>query len=100
VNAQVRVRPRAEGDIRRARDWYERQRPGLGDEFLACVAAALASLEERSDRFPDYYRGFRRAFTPRFPYKIFFRIEGELVIVFRVLHASRDHPAILDREGR
>ena len=24
--------------------------------------------------------------------------EGDLIIVFRVLHAARDHPGILDRE--
>lgn len=98
MNSQVRVRRRAEDDIRKARDWYERRRTGLGAEFLASVANALARLEELPERFPEYYRGFRRAFTPRFPYKIFFRIEADLVIVFRVLHAARSHAAILDEE--
>lgn len=94
----VNVRRRAEADIRAARDWYEEQRAGLGNEFLACVADTLTSLEERPDRYPDYYQGFRRAFVPRFPYKVFFQLEGNLTIVFRVLHAARDYPAILDRE--
>jgi plasmid stabilization system protein ParE len=29
--------------------------------------------------------------TRRFPYKIFYRVEGDRVIVFRILHAKRDH---------
>jgi plasmid stabilization system protein ParE len=38
-----------------------------------------------------YYRGFRRLPTRRFPYKLFYLIEGKDVIVVRVLHAKRDH---------
>jgi len=78
-------------DLRDARDWYERQRPGLGDEFHLSVADALTHLEESPERFPIYYRGFRRLLTERFPYKVFFRIQGDAVIVFRILHAARNH---------
>lgn len=87
----VSTRPAADTDLKEARDWYERQRPGLGDEFLLAVADAFTRLEESPQRFPVYYRGFRRVLTDRFPYKVFFRIEGEAVIVFRILHAARDH---------
>ena len=48
-------------------------------------------LEEQPDRRPPYYRGFRRVVTRRFPYKLFYRLESDRVIVFRVLHAKRDH---------
>ena len=47
------------------------------------------------ERFPIYYNGFRRALMDRFPYKVFFRIDGDDVIVFRILHASRDHTSKL-----
>lgn len=92
MSGRVSIRPAAETDLRETRDWYERQRPGLGDEFLGCVAEALISLEDGPERFPVYYRGFRRVLTRRFPYKLFYRAEGDAVIVFRILHASRDHP--------
>jgi hypothetical protein len=46
VNWRVSIRPAAETDLDEARDWYERQRPGLGDEFLASVADAFTRLEE------------------------------------------------------
>jgi plasmid stabilization system protein ParE len=88
---RVSLRPAAEADLEKARDWYDDQRPGLGDEFLVSIAEALARLEETPERYAVYYRGFRRVLTVRFPYKVFYRIEGETVIVFRVLHAARDH---------
>jgi hypothetical protein len=33
-------------------------------------------------RTPIYYNGFRRLMTRRFPYKIFYHVEGDRVIVF------------------
>ena len=91
----VIIRPRAETDLREACQWYEAQRAGLGDEFLGEVKRAITFLEEQPDRRPLYYRGFRRLLMRRFPYKRFYRIEGNRVIVFRVLHAKRDHPRLL-----
>lgn len=88
---QVTLRAAAEVDLRSAKGWYDQHRPGLGDEFLLSVANALRRLEQAPEEFPIYYRGFRRALTPVFPYKIFFRLEGRNIIVFRILHAARNH---------
>ena len=38
MSCRVFIRPAAEADVRESRDWYQRQRPGLGDEFLLAVA--------------------------------------------------------------
>jgi plasmid stabilization system protein ParE len=48
-------------------------------------------LADDPERRPFYYRDFRRLLTRRFPYKLFYRVEGERVIVFRILHAKRKH---------
>ena len=78
-------------DAREARLWYESRRAGLGDELLEEIRHAIRVLEEHPDRCPIYYRGFRRLLTRRFLYKLFYRLEGDRVIVFRILHAKRDH---------
>ena len=93
---QVTIRATARVDLREARDWYDGRRDGLGNEFLLAVADAMLALEEAPQRYPIYYRDFRRVLTDRFPYKIFYRIEGEAVIVYRVLHGARDHPRELE----
>ena len=97
MNWTVTIRPKAKADLRRAHDWYEERCPGLGDEFLADHAEALLRLEADPERFPLYYRGLRRVLTHRFPYKIFFRIIGRDIIIFRILHGAQDHPRELRR---
>ena len=96
MNWQVTLRSAAQADHRQARDWYDLRREGLGNEFLLAVADAMLALEQMPQRQPFYYRDFRRVLTDRFPYKIFYRIEGQAVIVFRVLHAARDYTRALE----
>jgi plasmid stabilization system protein ParE len=91
VSWRVIVRPKAEADLSEAARWYEAQRPTLGGQFLDEISRVLILLKESPERHPLYYRGFRRLLTRRFPYKVFYRIEGGNVIVVRVLHAKRDH---------
>ncbi len=91
----VTLRPRAKADLRRAHDWYEERCAGLGNEFLVDLAEALLRLEADPERFPLYYRGFRRVLARRFPYKIFFRIVGRDLIAFCILHGAQDHPCEL-----
>jgi plasmid stabilization system protein ParE len=63
----------------------------LGDELLMEIWAAVRRLETGPAGRPFYYRDFRRLLTRRFPYKLFYRVEGDRVIVFRILHAKREH---------
>jgi plasmid stabilization system protein ParE len=77
--------------LQKASDWYEGQCAGLGDEFLVAIAEVLARLELNPAVFPFCYAKFRRALTRRFPYKVFFQIHGDAVIVFRVLHGAQEH---------
>ena len=73
---RVILRPKAEADLREAARWYESQRPRLGGQFLDEISRAISLLKNSPERHPMYYRGFRRMQTHRFPYKLFYRIEG------------------------
>jgi len=95
VNRPATIRPRAEEDIRQAQLWYEQCQAGLGDQFISEMGRAIKSLETNADRFPIYYRNFRRILLPRFPYKLFYLLDEKRVIVFRVLHAKRKHQILL-----
>ena len=57
---RVIIRPNAETDAREARQWYESQRAGLGDELLEEIRHAVHLLKEHPERRPIYYRGVRR----------------------------------------
>jgi toxin ParE1/3/4 len=95
VNLPVTILAVAEDDIREAANWYRSKRAGLGDKFMLALADALDQIEQTPLRFPTYYKDFRRIITKGFPYKIFYRIDGEAGIVFRVLHAARDHTRLI-----
>jgi plasmid stabilization system protein ParE len=88
---QVHVRPEAERDASAAIDWYEARRSGLGEEFLDEFVSAIRRLEIDPERERFYYLRFRRIFIRRFPYKIFYQVIGQRVVIFRVLHAAQDH---------
>ena len=87
----------AKADLHQAYEWYEEHRSGLGDEFLADRAESLLRLEANPEQFPLYYQDFRRVLTHRFPYKIFFCIIGQNIIVFRILHGAQAHARELRR---
>jgi len=52
------IAPEVEQDVAEAYAWYEKQRPGLGEEFLGCVDALVHSIL----RMPDMYAIFMTLF--------------------------------------
>lgn len=87
----IRLREEAEQDLVVAASWYERQRIGLGSEFLDEVLAALESVAGQPRMYPVIHRNTRRALMRRFPFGIFYRIESRHVVIVAIMHASR-HP--------
>ncbi len=84
------VRPAAAADIEDGFQWYERQRPGLGDEFLAAVRSTFNSISAQPALYPVIYRDTRRALLHRFPYGIFYRVYGDVIVVVACMHARRE----------
>ena len=91
MSLKVYLRPEAEADIEDAATWYDRQRKGLGQEFLDDVLVALDTISENPNIYPIMYRQSRRAVVRRFPFGIFYRVDEGLVVVLAVMHGSR-HP--------
>ncbi len=83
-------RPRAAADVHDAYRWYEKQRPGLGEQFLAELAATLESVTASPHSYPAVHRSTRRALLVRFPYAVFFLERSHGILVVAVYHAKRD----------
>jgi len=96
MTRQFILRPRAEHDIQSVFDWYESQRPRLGEEFLVALRARLETVRAHPEACPVVYRGIRRAVVPRFPYLIFYVARPERVAVLAVVHHARN-PAVWPR---
>ena len=90
VSARLIVREEAEADIGAAFNWYEDQRAGLGAEFIARLEAALVAVEREPLAYPVVYRNSRRALLRRFPYGVFYIIQGETIEVLACMHFKRN----------
>ena len=92
MSRRLIVRSDAEADITEAALWYEGRRAGLGSDLIGEMSAAIAravanpTTHLRLRRQPE----IRRVLARRFPYRIFFIVREDAVVVFAVLHAARD----------
>ncbi len=90
---QVTFRKQARREFDEAGDWYEKERPGLGSEFLAEIQLLIQRIANNPEQFPMLYRDVRKAVARRFPYCIYFREREQKIIVLAVFHSARD-PAV------
>ena len=98
-NHCVRLHPEAELDLAEVLSWYEGQSPGLGAEFLDEVAILLKRLARFPRSCPVTEPPFRRALLARFPYALYFLVEGRQLLIFAILHQRREPDAWKARFG-
>ena len=86
---KLSIRLAALDDMSDAFEWYEEQRPELGEEFLLAVDEAIARIQEHPMRFRVLLRDTRQALLKRFPYRLLYRILADEIVVVACFHASR-----------
>jgi toxin ParE1/3/4 len=91
VTPRLVVRPQAEAELFDARDWYEEQRPGLGEAFATEVDIVLARIVQAPLAYPRVQGETRRALVRRFPYAIYYHALSDEIVVLGVIHGRR-HP--------
>jgi plasmid stabilization system protein ParE len=85
----VRFRLEAASDVTTAREWYDWRRPGLGDDFVLSLERVIKLVSELPEAFPEVAAGLRRALLGRFPYALYYRVDGDLVDVIACLHTRQ-----------
>jgi plasmid stabilization system protein ParE len=85
----------ARAELRDAAVWYDRERSGLGDEFVAEVRSVLKRIAENREFFPVWPNvragklSIRMAVLDRFPYLIAFQPQATRILILAVAHAKR-----------
>ena len=87
---RIVIRPAAAADIDEAFEWYENRREGLGREFLEAVDAGIASVNSNPVMYQVVHREIRRVLIHQFPFGIFYRIYGDVIVVIACMHGRRD----------
>lgn len=90
MTARIRFKPSAERDIESAFGWYDEHGPGLGNEFLDEIDAAVTRIAENPRAYQVIRSRIRRAVVHRFPYLIFYVIDPREIVVLACMHASRN----------
>ncbi len=94
---RIRFLSVAEREMRDAYDWYERQSPGLGAEFLAELDSAVIRILRYPESCTATEEGLRRALLNRFPYGLWYDIEKDCLLVYAVAHLHREPRYWVDR---
>jgi len=87
MNVRI-LRPALE-DPAAGREFYDRQREGVGSYFFDSLFAEIDSLVLYAGIHGTRF-GRHRLLAKRFPYAIYYRVAGSEVIVRRVLDCRRD----------
>ena len=95
---QLVYQPAAVADVRASFDWHERQRKGLGDEFLAALARAEDVARANPFAYRVIRRDARRVMLRRFPYQLIFRVVADAIVVVACFHGRRSPKRLESRD--
>lgn len=86
---KIRLLLEAERDLAIGADFYESQKAGLGGYFSDCLATDIESLTLFAG-IHEQHLGFYRALSKRFPFSIYYKLNGDFVEIYAVLDARQD----------
>jgi|SRR5688572_16719577 len=91
------LRPAIE-DLWSGSAFYDQRGAEVGDHFLECLYADIESLRVTKG-VHRRFEGFYRLISERFPFAVYYDVEGDRVDVWRVLDLRSD-PGTITRELR
>ena len=97
MNYTLTLRKEAEFDIGEYFEYYEEKRLGLGNDFLLCIEAALDKLQRNPLIYRKIHKELRRISIARFPYRIFYFVQDNKIIVTAVFHVRKSPTSWNDR---
>lgn len=87
-----RLSEEAESDVYDSYVWYEKQKEGLGEEFLDTLDTAERAISDNPLTYRIRYKKIVRAFVvDRFPYLVLYVVNGNDIDVISVFNTNQ-HP--------
>ena len=89
---KYRLSEEAELDVFESYIWYEKQKEGLGEEFLDTLDVAEQAITSNPLTYQIRYKKMVRAFVvDRFPYLVLYIVNGSNIDVIAVFNTNK-HP--------
>lgn len=86
----VIYKPLAQIEALEALGWYEQKHIGMGDAFLAEMERTNGFIASNPQLYPAVEAEIRRANLSRFPYSLYYVIDGQTVNVLSCFHQHRE----------
>ena len=86
---QIVFRTSANEQLVAAKNWYEQQLHGLGEEFARSLESAINRVPRNLFAARAVYQNVRRVLLKRFPYSVFYIVAGNNFLVLSCLHTRR-----------
>ena len=80
----------ARRDIESAFEWYEKQKQGLGFDFLDSIEYVIKNILEYPEMYPISHAKFRKCVIRKFPFSIFYTTEDQAIIIHAVFDNRQD----------
>ncbi len=94
---RIEILDATQADLLSGYAFYEKQGPDLGDYFLDSLFSDIDCLLLFGGIQPIYFDTYYRLLSKRFPYAIYYRIEGEAIRVYAIIDCRQDPQRADDR---
>ena len=94
---RVEILPSAIEDLADGFGFYDRQGAGLGGYFLDSLCADIDSLQISAGVHSVHFGRYHRLLADRFPYAVYYTVEGNTAYVRAVLDCRRNPRWIRNR---
>jgi len=89
MSYSIFLEPKALVEMQEGFIWYEKQKDGLGDEFIEEIESCYRKLIDNPQRFSYINAIYRRIKTNRFPYVLVYEIDGNVIVIISIRHTKR-----------
>ena len=94
---KIRVLGAASRDLIDGYRFYEQQAAGVGDYFLDSLYSDIDSLAISAGVHSIHFGKYHRLLSKRFPFVVYYRVEGQTALVYAVLDCRRNPAWIRSR---
>jgi hypothetical protein len=84
-------------EFENAQEFYELEQSGLGARFENEIRQALLRIQQYPKVWSTERKEIRRCFIHKFPYKIIYSIQKEIIVVLAFAHLHRKPDYWIDR---
>jgi plasmid stabilization system protein ParE len=86
---KIKILPSALADLDRGREFYSKQEEVLADYFLDSLFSDIDSLVLYAGVHKKVFE-FHRLLSRRFPFAVYYRVDNDVCIVYRVLDCRQE----------